>query len=213
MPRGRLIGLLLAAAVAVFPAAFLHAAVTPGDAPPQDTPTIESLTGQLLVAAPDMPDPRFQHTVVLIVRHDRNGAFGIVLNRPVDKRPIQDILAALGEPDAGAEGNVQLFAGGPVQPEIGFVVHSAEYRRRETLTINDHLALTSSPEILEDIGHHRGPAKALIAFGYAGWGPGQLDDEIALRSWFTAPADPDLVFDEARDQLWGAAMARRTINL
>ena len=182
----------------------------PATAPPQ---TVISLTGQLLVAAPDMEDPRFAHTVILVVKHDRNGAFGIVINRPVEERPYSELLKALGDKDTNVEGGVRIFAGGPVQPELGFIVHSAEYHRPETVTIDGKLAVTSTPDVLRDMAHGHGPKKALVAFGYAGWGPGQLDHEMALRGWFTAPADPDLVFDDDRATLWDTAMAHRTINL
>src|SRR5216683_6497274 len=92
-----------------------------------DPPKITSLTGQLLIAAPTMGDPRFAHTVILMVRHDRNGALGIVINRPIGERPLASVLQALGEKGTAVAGQVRIFAGGPVQPEIGFVVHSAEY--------------------------------------------------------------------------------------
>src|SRR6201988_4144952 len=132
----------IAAAILV-PATLLHAALpTPTDAPEQG-----SLTGQLLIAAPTMGDPRFAHTVILMVRHDRNGALGIVINRPIGERPLAGILDALGEKDTQVAGEGRMFAGGPVQPEIGFVVHSAEYHRSATVDIDGRVAMTSSLEI------------------------------------------------------------------
>jgi len=104
---------------------------------------------------------------------------------------------------------LRLFVGGPVQPEIGFVVHTDDYRRKETKVVGDRLAVTSSREALVDIGFKRGPEKALVVFGYAGWAPGQLENELARDDWFTAPADLDLVFDEPREKVWDLAMARR----
>ncbi len=106
-----------------------------------------------------------------------------------------------------------MFLGGPVQPQFGFVVHSTDYRRPETLAVGDGLAMTASKDVLRDIGHHRGPAKYLFALGYAGWGAGQLEGEIARRDWFTAPAEPDLVFDAERGAVWEKALARRTREL
>ena len=197
------------AAAMVLPATLLHAALpTPTDAPEQG-----SLTGQLLIAAPTMGDPRFQHTVILMVRHDRNGALGIVINRPIGNRPLASVLEALGEKDKAVAGQVRIFAGGPVQPEIGFVVHSAEYHRSDTVDIDGRVAMTSSLEILRDIGNHRGPSKSLIAFGYAGWAPGQLEAELGQGVWFTAPEDPGLIFDLDRDKVWDDAMKRRTQEL
>jgi putative transcriptional regulator len=172
-----------------------------------------SLAGQLLIAAPNMGDPRFQQTVVLLVLHDRNGAMGLVVNRPLEERPLASLLEALGETAAGAAGSVRIFAGGPVQPELGFVLHGADYHRPETVTIDGHLAMTSSREILRDIANGRGPKQSLVAFGYAGWGPGQLEGELAQRFWFTTPADANLVFEEGRDRLWENAMTRRTQDL
>jgi putative transcriptional regulator len=172
-----------------------------------------SLAGQLLIAAPNMGDPRFYQTVVLLVLHDRNGAMGIVVNRPLEERPFASLLGAVGENATGVAGSVRIFAGGPVQPELGFVLHSADYHRHETVAIDSHLAMTSSREILRDIANGRGPKQSLVAFGYAGWGPGQLEGELAQRSWFTTPADAKLVFEEARDRLWENAMTRRTQDL
>ena len=193
----------------VLPATLVEAAL---EAPPQ-VPAPPSLAGQLLIAAPSMGDPRFFQTVVLMARHDKNGAFGIVINRPMGERPLASLLEALGENDAGVEGNVRIFAGGPVQRDLGFVVHSADYHRPGTVDIDGHVAVTSNRDILRDIAHRQGPKKSLIAFGYAGWGPGQLEGELALRAWFTAAEDARLIFDEDRDKVWDEAMKRRTQDL
>jgi putative transcriptional regulator len=160
-----------------------------------------------------MGDPRFQHAVILMARHDKDGALGIIINRPMDQVPIAKLLDALGLDSNGSDGQVRLFAGGPVQPEIGFIVHSSEYHRAGTIDVDGRIAMTTNPEVLRDIGHHEGPRQSLIAFGYAGWGPGQLEGELALGGWFTVPEDPKLVFDIDRDKLWDEAMRRRTIQL
>jgi putative transcriptional regulator len=179
----------------------------------EDTQPGASLAGQLLVAAPDMGDPRFQHTVILMVQHNKDGALGIAINRPVKELPIAKLLEALGLDSKGSEGTVRLFAGGPVQPEIGLIVHSADYHRTGTIDIDGRVAMTANPEILREIGHHEGPKQSLVAFGYAGWGPGQLEGELALGGWFTVPEDPKLVFDVDREKLWDEAMKHRTISL
>jgi putative transcriptional regulator len=166
-----------------------------------------SLAGQFLIATPAMRDTGFDRAVILMLRHDQDGAFGIVINRPLGQRPMADLL---GAKDTAAAGNVQVFIGGPVQPNIGFVVHSTDYRRAETLDVDGRVAMTSSREVLRDIADKRGPAKALIAFGYAGWAPGQLESELARNVWYTAPEDPTLVFDDDRDKVWEHATARRT---
>jgi putative transcriptional regulator len=193
-------------------ASLVAALVVLGVAPPEHSDTT-SLAGQLLIAAPTIGDPRFAHTVILMVRHDKEGAFGIVINRPVGERSIAALLEATGHDDAAVAGIVRVFAGGPVQPELGFVVHSAEYRRAETVDVDGRVAVTASRQILLDIGHNQGPEKSLFALGYAGWGPGQLDGELARNNWFTTPEEPKLVFDDDRGNLWEDAMARRTREL
>jgi putative transcriptional regulator len=180
---------------------------------PDEAPARPSLAGEFLVAAPTMGDPRFERTVILIVQHDRAGALGIVVNKPVGEQKLASRLEAVGEKNAGVAGSVRIFSGGPVQPEVGFVVHSAEYRRPETIAVTDRLSLTSSVEILRDIAKNSGPAKILVAFGYAGWGPDQLETEIEQGAWATAEADPGLVFDADRDNLWDEAWERRTQHL
>jgi putative transcriptional regulator len=205
------LGLIVAAFV--LQTAFLSAALPtrPDEAPAGSSEP--SLAGQLLVATPDMGDPHFERTVILVVQHDPNGALGIVLNRPVGDKTLASLLDAVGEKGAGVAGSVRVFAGGPVQPEVGFVVHSAEYRRPETIAVNDRLSVTSSVGILRDIADKSGPAKILVAFGYAGWGPDQLEKEIEAGAWVTAEADAALVFDSDRDTLWDDAWKRRTEHL
>ena len=199
------------APAALLPAALLlAAAVLSGAAPP---PEPDPLTGQLLVAAPSMRDPRFYHAVILMVRHDNKGALGIVINRPIGMRPLADILKAIGDKAPAVEGKVQVFAGGPVQPELGFIIHTTDYQRPQTLAIDKHVAMTSSRQILIDIGRHTGPKESIIAFGYAGWGPGQLEGELAHNDWYTTPEDPKLVFEVDRAGLWEDAKARRTREL
>jgi putative transcriptional regulator len=192
---------------AVILAALMFSPVAAGD------PDAASLTGQLLIASPNIGDPRFAHTVILMVKHDKDGALGIVINRPVGEQTIASLLEATGENGSGIGGSLRVFAGGPVQPELGFVVHSAEYRRDETIDVDGKVAMTASRQILRDIGHNHGPQKALFALGYAGWGAGQLEGELARHDWFTTPAELKLIFDDDRDKLWDEAMARRTREL
>ena len=187
-------------------------AALPAAAPskPEVVPEDISLAGQLLVASPEIGDARFDRTVVLLLRHNRSGALGIVINRPIEEQPLASLMEAIGDEAAGVEGRVLIFAGGPVEPGVGFILHSVDYRRAETLDIDEHVAVTSTHEILSDIAHKKGPAKTLIAFGYSGWGPGQLESELAQHGWFTTPADPKLIFDDDREKVWQEALARRT---
>jgi putative transcriptional regulator len=206
MPSPRTSTLRSYTAGALLAAALLTPAAT-------DSPEIASLAGQLLIASPNIGDPRFAHAVILMVKHDKDGAFGITINRPVGEKSIASLLEAPGEDVSDIEGTLSVFAGGPVQPELGFVVHSAEYRRDETIEVDERVAMTASRQILRDIGHNRGPQKSLFALGYAGWGPGQLESELARHDWFTAPEEPKLIFDDDRANLWEDAMARRTREL
>ena len=148
----------------------------------------------------------------MIVQHDRSGAVRIVINKPIGKTSIASLFDTSGRGHDVA-GEVRVFSGGPVQPEVGSVVHSADYRRPETVAISDHLSMTSSLDILRDIGAKKGPAKILVAFGYTGWGPNQLEREIDAHGWAIAEADPALIFDEDRDKVWGHAWEHRTENL
>jgi putative transcriptional regulator len=126
---------------------------------------------------------------------------------------LASLLDDIGEKNSGATGSLRIFSGGPVQPEIGFVIHSADYHRPETVDIDGHVAMTSSREILRDIASQHGPQMTLVAFGYAGWAAGQLEGELAQRAWFTGAADSKLIFEEDRDKLWDDAMAHRTQDL
>jgi len=200
---------LLALAAILLPATLVHAALqNPAAAPGQ-----ASLAGQILIASPGLRDPRFDHTVILMVRHSPGGALGIVVNRPLGERPLTNLLDDVGEKNSGVIGSLRVFSGGPVQPEIGFVIHSTDYHRPETIDIDGRVAMTSSREILRDIAGQHGPARILVAFGYAGWGPGQLEGELAQRAWFAAAADGKLIFDEDRDKVWDDAMTHRTQDL
>jgi putative transcriptional regulator len=205
--RATLLLTLLAPLIA--PAA-LHGAAPPDADPKQVQP---SFAGQFLIASPEMRDPRFAQTVLVMIRHDRNGAMAIVINRPAGNLELARLLDAIGEKSEAVTGAVPVFQGGPVQIELGFVLHSDDYRQAETRDVASGVAMTAAPAIFRDIAAKAGPSKSLIAFGYAGWGPGQLEAELAQNAWFTAPIDPGLVFDEDRDKVWARAMERRTRDL
>lgn len=210
--RAAVAGLCLGAALlglgAVEPAPLTPDHPGPADAAPADPPA-----GQLLIASAQIQDPRFYHAVILILQHNEDGAFGIVINHPLADQPIAKLLAAAGEDDKTVEGTIPVLSGGPVQSELGFVVHSADYRRPETLKVDGKVAMTASKQALTDIGHQMGPRKCFFAFGYAGWGPGQLEGELARHDWFTVPEDLALVFDEDRGAVWDKALARRGTDL
>jgi putative transcriptional regulator len=200
----------VAATALVLSASMLHAALPSVTEPNISGPT--SLAGQLLIATPALKGPPFEHAVILVAEHSKDGALGIVINHPLGERPIADLLKAFGADASGVTGNVQVFLGGPVDPEIGFVLHGADYHGDDAIDIDGRAALSSGPQILRDIGLGKGPRQRLVAFGYAGWAPLQLDNELRQGVWDTVPDDPALVFDDDRTKVWSDAMARYKPN-
>lgn len=199
---------VIAAAAIVLAAPALHAALPTGS----DTSGRTSYTGQLLIASPSLRGSPFERSVILMAQHSREGALGIVINKPLGERQIASLIEASGVGATGVDGTVRVYLGGPVSPEIGFVVHNADYRRDDTIDIDGKVALTPAPDVLRDIAHGKGPTKSLVAFGYAGWGPSQLDDEIARGDWYNVAEEPALVFDDDRARVWTDAMARRKVD-
>jgi putative transcriptional regulator len=195
---------ILAAVAITASATVLHAALP--TSPDISGPT--SFTGQLLIATSALQGSTFEHAVILIAQHSKDGALGIVINRPLDERPIASVLEALGSDTRGVKDNVRIFLGGPVSPEVAFVVHNADYHLSDTIDIDGRVALTPATEVLRDIGLGKGPVKSLIVFGYAGWGASQLDGEVGRGDWLSVPEDPSLVFDDDRTKVWTDAMAR-----
>ena len=176
----------------------------------------QSLTGHLLVATEDLTDPRFTHTVVYVVHHDASGALGLVVNRPVSEVPLVNLLRQLHLDDQGVTGDIRVHYGGPVEPGAAFLLHSREYTTSGTEQVAGDIALTplgGKPVALEDIGHRRGPQHYLFVLGYAGWAPGQLENEIDVGAWITLPADETLLFDDDYARKWERAMARRPLKI
>lgn len=171
------------------------------------------LGGQFLVATKEIGDPRFAHSVIYLIGHDADGAMGLIINRPLGEVPLARVLDTLGLDATDVKGDLRVHFGGPVQLTRAFVLHSSDYGGPSTRAIGDGIALTSDSGILEAMAHGRGPAHSLFAFGYAGWAPGQLEDEIRRGSWITVPADPSLLFDEDADHKWERATARQRIQL
>jgi putative transcriptional regulator len=196
-------------------ASLLAAARTPALATlEQGTPAAQSVSpGQLLVATPSMGDPRFAGTVIVMIEHGIGGALGVAINRPMADRPIAELLRAIGEDPGNAKGSLTVFLGGPVEPTLGFVVHTRDYHPAETLVLDDHLAVTSPRLALRDIAAGHGPRKYLFMLGYVGWGPNQLEAELSLGAWVAVSESPELVFDMDRAKVWKAAFARRTMSL
>jgi putative transcriptional regulator len=198
--------LVLLAALFAFVPVTIFGATQPDTAVPQPPP---SLVGQLLVASPDTPDPRYRGAAVVVVRHGPEGGLGIVINRLAGDVPLATLFEIIGEKkDDTVTGTVPIYTGGPVQPEVFFVLHSAEYRRPETTSLTADVATTASRQIFHDIAAKVGPKKYLIAFGYVGWVPGQLEGQMSIRGWATAPLDSELAFDVERGKVWELAAQR-----
>ena len=169
--------------------------------------------GQFLVAAPSMPDPRFKHTVIYMVEHDEDGAIGLVVNRLIGTSEIAKLLTGFGIDTKSVSGDIPVFYGGPVQPEIGFVLHSADYDSEHTVVVRDKVAVTQDPGVLRAIGVGKGPNQSLFVLGYAGWAPRQLEGELEREDWVVVPADTSILFDGDLDTKWERAIALRGIDL
>jgi putative transcriptional regulator len=155
-----------------------------------------------------MPDERFQKSVVFICKHDDEGALGIIVNNKVDDLPLGQVYKQLGIAVPKTEVELPVLFGGPVETSRGLVLHSADYKREETLLIEGGMALTASLEILKDMADGSGPKQAWLALGHSGWSPGQLDREMQDNAWLVIDADLNLVFDPDFDAKWQRALDR-----
>lgn len=171
-----------------------------------------SLAGQMLVAMPGMRDPRFAKTVIYLCAHTPEGAMGLVVNRAIEQVSFSALLEQLEIEEPGPRLPFSIHFGGPVETGRGFVLHSPDYRRDGTLVVSGSVALTATLDIVRAIARGDGPRRHLLALGYAGWGPGQLDAEILANAWLQVDADDDLVFSPVLDQKWIRAMAKLGID-
>ena len=171
-----------------------------------------SLLGQLLVAMPGMKDARFEKSVIYICAHSTEGAMGLVVNKPCEEITFPDLLEQLGIEESGASDRIDLQFGGPVESSRGFVLHSPDYLRDASLVVDQDVALTATIDILKAIASGSGPSRILLAIGYAGWGPGQLDTEIFNNGWLHVDADDDLVFGSDLGNKWERAMGKIGID-
>ena len=172
----------------------------------QDSETTGYLTGQLLVAMPQMRDPRFMRSVIYMCAHSVDGAMGLVVNKLVDNVSFPDLLEQLNIQTGPVEDDIFVHFGGPVETGRGFVLHSSDYVQDATLVIDEDVGLTATVDILKSIAEGGGPDRSLLALGYAGWGAGQLDEEIQANGWLTVAPDVPLVFDSDLDGKWERAM-------
>ena len=174
--------------------------------------THPTLQGQLLIAMPSLQDSYFTHAVTYLCEHNDQGAMGLVINQPVELTLTKLLHQLEIEPSSDLPEQT-VFRGGPVQPEHGFVLHTPEHSWTGTRPVAGSLALTTSRDILADMAAGRGPLQALVALGYAGWGPGQLESELAENAWLVVPANPSILFSLQPDQRWDAAAQLMGIDL
>jgi putative transcriptional regulator len=179
-----------------------------------DTPAGERfLTGQLLIATPEMKDPRFAEAVIYLVKHDEEGAFGLVVNRPLAKGSYEDLLKSFGTDIKDAKGQVVIHYGGPVGTSQGFVLHSDDVLLESSTKVRDGIAMTADTKLIEAMARGKGPNQSLLMFGYAGWAPGQLEMELKGESWFVIGGDKSLIFGKDADKKWPQAIDKRQIPL
>jgi putative transcriptional regulator len=171
------------------------------------------LAGQVLVATEEMADPRFAESVIYMVRHDAQGALGLVINRPMAQGPLDDLLKGFGVELKNPKGEIVIHYGGPVSSRQGFLLHSDDVVLESSTKVKDGIAMTSDTKLLEAMAQGQGPRQALFMLGYAGWGPGQLEAEIKAHSWFAIPGDKSLIFGKDADSKWKQATNRRRIPL
>lgn len=176
-------------------------------------PDSEALTNHFLIAMPALRDPNFARTVTLICEHSPEGAMGIVINRPTDLT-LTDIFEQMHIDNGRCRRlDLPVHVGGPVQGNRGFVLHEPIGQWESTLTISDSLGVSTSRDILVALAENRGPEHCLLALGYAGWSPGQLEREIADNAWLSGPADREILFDMPAEDRWTAAVKRLGVDL
>lgn len=170
------------------------------------------LTGQLLIAMPGMGDPRFAGAVILLCDHSDDGAMGLIVNKPVTELSFAELISQLGI-EAMMPPKIPILYGGPVETGRGFVLHSAEYEDAgDTLQVVGGFGMTATLDVLEDLANGDGPAQAVMALGYSGWAPGQLEAELGQNGWLTCDADAGIVFGTDMDGKWEAALAKLGVS-
>lgn len=176
---------------------------------------MDSLSNHFLIAMPALADPNFEKTVTLVCQHDEQGALGVVVNRPLDMK-VGDVLEQL-ELDTDTSRAMcsidPVFGGGPVQTELGMILHDRRSATDSTIEVSEDLGLTMSLDMLESMARNEGPENAMLMLGYAGWGAGQLENEMSHNAWLSVPAEFDVIFDTAIEDRWHAAASRLGVDL
>ncbi len=171
------------------------------------------LEGQMLVAMPQMTDPRFAKSVIYMCAHSADGAMGLVVNKQISSITFPDLLRQLDVDAGSSTEHIRVHFGGPVESGRGFVLHSDDYMQDATLVVDQGIALTATVDVLKAIALGKGPQRSLLALGYAGWAPGQLDAEIHANGWLNVDADEDLIFGSDSGGKWQKAMKKLGIDL
>lgn len=171
------------------------------------------LGGQFLVATHNMADPRFAETVIYMVQHDAGGAMGLIVNRTIGSGPFAKFLQNLGIEAAGTEGDIRLHYGGPVETGRGFVLHSGDFGGDGAVRLPGGVSMSGLLEVLKAVAVGAGPKRALFLLGYAGWAPGQLENELKRHDWVTSPADIELMFDGDEETKWDRALSRAGLKM
>jgi putative transcriptional regulator len=172
-----------------------------------------NLTNQFLIAMPGLADPNFSQTVTYIFSHDDQGAMGIVINRPLNM-DLGEILAQMNLPTGNSlVKDIPVYNGGPVKSDRGFVIHRPDTGWQSSIRVSEHVQVTTSRDILEAIANGTGPDKCFIALGYAGWEPGQLEQEMMENCWLNAPSGANILYDTPYDRRWEFAAAQLGFKL
>lgn len=172
-----------------------------------------SFVGQVLLAMPAMSDPRFERSVIYVCAHNAEGAMGIVINKTLDSIDFHELLDELDIPTDEKSQDIAVHFGGPVENQRGFVLHSSDYQHSETLFVDEKVGLTATVKVLRDLASGDGPAQSILALGYAGWGPGQLESEFQENAWLSVPASDALLFEIANDDKWERAFNSISVDL
>ena len=172
------------------------------------------LAGKLIIAMPTMSDPRFKRSVVCICAHNEDGAIGIIINKTIESLSFSKIIKQLKLKKNMIKNDYKnhIYFGGPVETERGFILHSADYSSENSTSINSEISMTASTEILQALIDGKGPNKSIVALGYAGWGPGQLDAEIQSNAWLSVESDLELVFSAKTAEKWDMALEKIGVN-
>ncbi len=171
-----------------------------------------SLRNHFLIAMPSLTDSSFAHAITYICEHNADGALGFVINHSLDIQ-LDEIFQQMGLTNLSTALSQEVLSGGPLQPDNGFILHSNDQIFESSLKISDDVCLTASKDVLVAMANNTGPKKAIVALGYAGWSPGQLEEEVAANAWLAVPADPEIIFDIPCEQRWASVSAYLGIDL